>query len=81
MAKPKYVGRERYLHSISHHIQRRHNTIKQLLSSGIITIDYVNSRDNMSDPITKDLTREVVEISYKGMGLRLKTNHHGGHFT
>ena len=52
----------------SRHIRRRHNTIRQLLSSGIITIDYVKSRDNVSDPLTKGLVREAVEISSKGMG-------------
>ncbi|PHT42412.1 hypothetical protein CQW23_16437 [Capsicum baccatum] len=30
--------------SKSRHIRRRHNTIRELLSSGIITIDYVNQR-------------------------------------
>ena len=60
----------------SRHIRRRHNTIRQLLSSGIITIDYVKSSDNVSDPLTKGLVREVVEISSKGMGLRLRTSQH-----
>ena len=32
--------------------------MRQLLSSGIITIDYVKSKDNVSNPLTKDLTRE-----------------------
>ena len=39
----------------SRHIRRRHNTVRQLLSSGIITIDYVKSKDNVSDPLTKGL--------------------------
>ena len=50
----------------SHHIQRRHNTIRQLLFSGIITINYVKSSDNVSDPLTKGLVREAVERSSKG---------------
>ena len=37
----------------SRHIRRRHNSVRQLLSSGIITIDYVKSKDNVSDPLTK----------------------------
>ena len=60
----------------SRHIRRRHNTVRQLLSSGIITIDYVKSSDNVSDPLTKGLVREAVEISSKGMGLRLRTSQH-----
>ena len=44
----------------SRHIRQRHNSVSQLLSSGIITIDYVKSKDNVSDPLTKGLNREEV---------------------
>ena len=54
----------------SRHIRRRHNTVRQLLSNGIISIDYVRSKDNIADPLTKGLTREQVESSSKGMGLK-----------
>ena len=54
----------------SRHIRRRHNTIRQLLFTGIITIDYVKSKDNIADPLTKGLNRELVEKSSKGMGLK-----------
>ena len=53
----------------SRHIKRRHNSVRQLLSSGIITIDYVKSKDNVSDPLRKGLNREGVEKSSTGMGL------------
>ena len=43
--------------------------IRQLISSGVISIDYVKSKDNVSDPLTKGLTRDVVEKSSRGMGL------------
>ena len=55
----------------SRHIRRRHNTVRQLLSSEIITIYYVKSSDNVLYPLTKGLVREAVERSSKGMGLRL----------
>ncbi|KAF3619407.1 hypothetical protein FXO38_27844 [Capsicum annuum] len=61
----------------SYHIRRRHNTIREFLSSKIITIDYVKSKDNVSDPLTKGLTREGVERTSKGMGLRPRTSQHG----
>ncbi|KAF3624710.1 hypothetical protein FXO37_31238 [Capsicum annuum] len=64
--------------SKSRHIRRRHNTVRELFSSGIITVDYVKSKDNMSDPLTKGLSREGVERTSKGMGLRLRTSQHGG---
>ncbi|PHT38562.1 Vacuolar-processing enzyme [Capsicum baccatum] len=64
--------------SKSRHISRRHNTIRGLLSSGIITIDYVKSKDNVSGPLTKGLSREGVERASKGMDLRPRTSQHGG---
>jgi hypothetical protein len=54
----------------SRHIRRRHNSLRQLLSSGIITIDYIRSKDNLADPFTKALPRERTENSSKGMGLK-----------
>ena len=65
----------------SRHIRRRHNSVRQLLSSGIITIDYVKSKDNVSDPLTKGLNREGVEKSSTGMGLWLRTSHRDGNST
>ena len=37
----------------SRHIPHRRDTVRKLLSSEIIIIDYVTSKDNMSDPLTK----------------------------
>ncbi|PHT69878.1 hypothetical protein T459_24982 [Capsicum annuum] len=65
----------------SRNIKWRHNTIRELLSSGIITVDYVKSKDNASDPLTKGLSREGVERTSKGMGLRPRTSQHGGNST
>ncbi|PHT40000.1 hypothetical protein CQW23_18854 [Capsicum baccatum] len=69
-----YTGRSCY-------IRRRHNTIRELLSSGIITIDYVKSKDNVSDPLTKGLSREGVERISKEMGLRPRISQHGNNST
>ncbi|PHT86819.1 hypothetical protein T459_08925 [Capsicum annuum] len=65
----------------SHHIRWRHNTIRELLSSGIITMDYVKSKNNMSDPLTKGQSREGVERTSKEMGLGPRTSQHGGSST
>ncbi|CAM8930606.1 unnamed protein product [Rhodiola kirilowii] len=54
----------------SRHIHRRHNTIRQLLSSGVISIDYLRSKENISDPLTKGLNKDQVEKTTKGMGLK-----------
>ena len=52
------------------HIRRRHNTVRQLLSNGIISIDYIKSKENIADPLTKGLTKELVYSASKGMGLK-----------
>ncbi|KAL6335067.1 hypothetical protein AAG906_026447 [Vitis piasezkii] len=42
------------------HIRRRHNTVRQLLANRIISIDYVKSKDNLADPLTKGFSRDQV---------------------
>ncbi|GJX40899.1 retrovirus-related pol polyprotein from transposon TNT 1-94, partial [Tanacetum coccineum] len=48
----------------SRHICHRHNSIRQLLSTGVISIDYVKSKDNIADPLTKGLSRELVKSNH-----------------
>ena len=55
----------------SQHIHRRHNTIKHLLSSGIISIEYVKSKENITDPLTKGLAKQQVYQLSRGMVLML----------
>ena len=54
----------------STHIRRRHNTVRQFLSNGIIYIDYIKSKDNLADPLTKGLTKEQINCTSSGMGLK-----------
>ena len=54
----------------SRHIRRRPNTVRQLLANGIISIDYVKSKDNLANPLTKGLSRDQVNCSSRGMGLK-----------
>ena len=54
----------------SRHIHRRYNTIRKLLSTGVISIDYVKSKDNIAELLTKGSNRELVEKSLKGMRLK-----------
>ncbi|GJU36846.1 hypothetical protein Tco_1185200 [Tanacetum coccineum] len=44
----------------SRHIRHHHNMIKNLLRNGIISIDYVKSKENIVGPLTKGLCREQV---------------------
>ena len=57
----------------SRHIICRHNTVRQLLSNGIISIDYIKSKDNLANPLTKGLTREQVNCTSRGIGLKPMT--------
>ena len=58
-----YNGKSRYN-------RRRHNTIIQLLSTGVIYLDYIRSKNNIVDPLIKGLSRELVEKSSRGMRLK-----------
>ena len=54
----------------SRHMRRRHNSIRQLISTGVISIDFVKSKENLAEPLTKGLNRDQVEKASKGMGLK-----------
>ncbi|KAJ9535568.1 LOW QUALITY PROTEIN: hypothetical protein OSB04_un001301 [Centaurea solstitialis] len=41
------------------------NMIRQLISIGVISIDYVKSKDNIVDPLTKSLSRDLVYKSLR----------------
>ena len=58
----------------SRHMRRRHNTIRQLISSRVISTDFVKSKDNIADPLTKGLNRDQVDKTLKGMGLKPMRN-------
>ena len=51
----------------SRHSCHRHNTIRQLLSIVVISQDFIKSKDNIADPLTNGLNRELVEKSSRGM--------------
>ena len=54
----------------SRHIRRRHNTVRQLLSNGTISIDYVWTKYNLIDPLTKGLSGEKINYASREMGLK-----------
>ena len=56
--------------SKSSHIRRGHNITRLLLSTEVISLDYVKSKDNIADSLIKRLNRELVEKSSKGMRLK-----------
>jgi len=56
------------------HIQLRHNLAKQLLKKGTIFIDYVKSKWNLADPLTKPLGRNMILETSRGMRLKPLVN-------
>ena len=54
----------------SRHINPRHITISQLLSVCVTSLDYITSKDNITNLLTKRLNRELVKTSSKGMRLK-----------
>ena len=54
---------------------------RELLSNGNMIIDYVESKDNVSDPLTKCVTRDGVDRLLKGIGIWPRTSHCSGKST
>ena len=52
------------------HLRVRHKSIRNLISHGVISLDFVRSENNIADPLTKGLTRPQVLESSRGMGLK-----------
>ena len=48
--------------------------MKQLLKSGTISIDYVKSERNLTDPLTKPLGRKMILKTSRAMGLKPLAN-------
>ena len=43
------------------HIRLRHNIVQQVLKTRVISLDFVRSRLNLVDPLTKPLNRKLME--------------------
>jgi len=54
----------------SRHIGLRHACVHQLIKDGVITDDYVQTSENIVDPLTKGLARDLVLKTLRGMGLK-----------
>ena len=54
----------------SRHISLRHEYVRQLIVEGVVTIIFVRSQNNMADPFTKGLSRDMIKNTSTGMGLK-----------
>jgi len=52
------------------HIRHIYNTVKDLITNEIISIDYIKSKENIVDSINKDLSRELLYNSLRKMSLK-----------
>ena len=64
------IAKNRAYNGKNRHIRLRHNVIKQLQKDGIISIDYVKSEVNLADPLTKPLSKKLIEETSRGMRLK-----------
>ena len=58
------------------HISFRHQFVKQLIAQGVVNITYVRSNKNLADPFTKGLSRDMVQSTSSGIGLKPFTISH-----
>ncbi|GKE42424.1 hypothetical protein Tco_1469708, partial [Tanacetum coccineum] len=58
-----------YYNGKKRQIRRKHNTIREFLTTGAIRVDHVRTDKNIADPLTKGLAREKVLNTSKGIGL------------
>ena len=51
------------------HFRMRHKSIRNLISHGVISLDFVRLKNNIVNPLTKGLMRQQVLESSRGMRL------------
>jgi hypothetical protein len=54
----------------SRHIKRRLKYVKKIRNSRVITLDYIHTEKNLTDPFTKGLSCNVIDAASKEMDLR-----------
>jgi len=52
------------------HIKRRLKSVRKMKNSGVIAASYVRSANNLADSFTKGLSRNVISVMSKNMGMR-----------
>ena len=52
------------------HIKWRLKTIRKMRNSGIIVVSYVKNENNLADPFIKGLSRNLISVMSKDMGMR-----------
>jgi hypothetical protein len=53
----------------SRHIKRWLKSVRKIRNSGVITLDYIHTEKNLTDPFTKGLPRTVIDAASKEIDL------------
>ncbi len=53
----------------SRHISLRHSLVKGFIKDRVISLDYVNTKFNLADQLTKPMPKASIDYLYSGMGL------------
>ena len=61
------IKNSKYNQKQRRHIQVRLKSVRELVSDGIIAVDFIGTKDNTADPLTKGLTLALVQKSRLGM--------------
>jgi ribosomal protein S17 len=64
------VDSSKYNMKLSRHIKRRLKYVRKMRNFGVIILDYVHTEENLTDPFTNGLSRNVIDVTSKEMGLR-----------
>ena len=54
----------------SRQVRLKHNHVRRLLEDGVISLQYVKSRFNLADPLSKGLGKDLVVETCNGMGMK-----------
>ncbi|GJZ17050.1 zinc finger, CCHC-type containing protein [Tanacetum coccineum] len=55
---------------MSRHLGVRHNMIRELITNGVVSIEFAMSQQNLADHLTKGLARDLILKSAEGMRLK-----------
>ena len=65
----KAKAKSKIFNGKNRHIRLRHNIVRRLLEIRIISLKFVRSKLNLTDPLTKSLNKKLVEETSRGMRL------------
>jgi hypothetical protein len=54
----------------SRHTKRRLKSVRKMRNSEVITLNYIQTEKNLTDPFTKGLSRNVIDTASKEIDLR-----------